>query len=114
MPHLILEHSAELSRQRDMNALAKALFEAALESGVFGAGKDIKTRTIACDNVFSGAEPQTFAHLTLRLVAGRPLEVRQKLANDLLAVLEAHLPEVGTLTVLPIEIDQDVYAKRVL
>ncbi|MGH1464505.1 MAG: 5-carboxymethyl-2-hydroxymuconate Delta-isomerase [Cognatishimia sp.] len=114
MPHLILEHSTELSTQKDLNALSKALFETALSSGVFGTGKDIKTRTVACENVFSGAEPQTFAHLTLRLLAGRPLEVRKKLAEDLLAVLAEHLPDVGSLTVLPIEIDPQVNARRVL
>lgn len=114
MPHLILEHSAELAEQHDLHAIAQELFDVTLATGVFGKGIDIKTRTIACDNVITGCEIQSFAHLTLRMVAGRPLEVRSKLSNDLLAVLDKHMPEVGALSVLPIEIDPTVYSKRVL
>lgn len=114
MPHLILEHSKDLAQRHDFAAISQDLFDATLASGVFGAGKDIKTRTIACDNTLSGGVNNDFAHLTLRMLAGRPAEVRRKLAQDCLAVLEKHLPEVGSLSVSPIEIDPDVYVKRVL
>lgn len=114
MPHLILEHSVEIASDCDLSAVVQDLFNVALESGVFGAGKDIKTRTLACENVVMGARPQTFAHLTLRLVAGRPVDVRAKLAKDLLAVLERHMPNVGSLSVIPVELDPEVYVKRVL
>lgn len=114
MPHLILEHSVEIASDYDLSAVVQDLFNVALESGVFGAGKDIKTRTLACENVVMGARPQTFAHLTLRLIAGRPVDVRVKLAKDLLAVLERHMPNVGSLSVIPVELDPEVYVKRVL
>jgi 5-carboxymethyl-2-hydroxymuconate isomerase len=113
MPHLILEHSEELAEKHDLHAIAQELFDVTRDSGVFDV-KDIKTRTIDCKNVIMGTENQTFAHLTLRMVAGRPLEVRQKLASDLLAVLEKHMPQVGALSVLPIDMDKDIYLKRVL
>lgn len=114
MPHLILEHSADLADDYDLAEIAQELFDVTLASGVFGAGKDIKTRTIACENVVMGARPQTFAHLTLRLLAGRSVEVRAKLASDLLAVLEKHMPDVGSISVIPVELDPEVYVKRVL
>ncbi len=72
MPHLVLEHSADLAKTHDLNALSKALFDAAAASPVFHNTAAIKTRTIACDNVHTGTDPATFAHLTVWMFAGAP------------------------------------------
>lgn len=113
MPHLVLEHSSELSDTHDIGALVHALFETAASSGVFGR-QDIRARSVACDHTVSGASKPGFAHVTLRLMNGRAPEVQRKLAEDLLAVLLEHLPEVGALSVAPVEIQRDIYARRVL
>lgn len=113
MPHLILEHSADLAESHDIKALVGELFETATNSGVFGP-EDIRARSVSCDNTFTGAAKPGFAHLILRMMEGRPVEVRRQLAEDLLAVLLKHLPEVGALSVLPEEIQRDAYARRVI
>lgn len=114
MPHLILEHSKSLADKYDLAQVSQDLFDAALASGQFADGKAIKSRTIASDNAVSGAANNEFAHLTLRLITGRSVETRKKLAEECLAVLEKHFAEVGSLSVQPLEIDPDTYAKRVL
>ncbi len=113
MPHLVLEHSTELAESHDVAALVQELFQTAVDSGVFGA-EDIRARSVACDNTVTGAAKPGFAHLILRMMAGRPEDVRLRLAEDLLAVMQRHLPEVGALSVAPEEIKRETYARRVI
>ena len=114
MPHLVLEHSANLTRTHDLDALSKALFDAAAASGVFHNIAAIKTRTITCDNVHMGTAPATFAHLTVWMLAGRTTEAKQELAASLLAVLDTHLPTVGALSVDTQDMQTETYAKRTI
>ena len=48
MPHLTLEHSANLSAKADLSALCHELKEAVLETGLFEVGA-VRVRAIACD-----------------------------------------------------------------
>lgn len=115
MPHLVLEHSAELTHSHDLGALADALFDAACAHRLFAkAPGAVKVRTIACANGRSGVLPETYAHLTLRLLSGRSPEDKAALAEDFLQILDRHLPDIGSLSVEPVEIDTRTYAKRAL
>ncbi|MCW8843050.1 MAG: 5-carboxymethyl-2-hydroxymuconate isomerase [Rhodobacteraceae bacterium] len=114
MPHLVLEHSADLAKTHDLNALSKALFDAAAASPVFHNTAAIKTRTIACDNVHMGTAPTTFAHLTVWMFAGRPVETKQTLAAALLEVMNTHLPDVGALSVDIQDMQTETYVKRTI
>lgn len=115
MPHLVLEHAEELATIHDLGALVDDLFETAQAHPVFsGNPRAVKVRTIACRNQRSGVSPETFAHLTVRLLSGRTTEAKATLANDLLEVLVRHLPEIGSLSVEPTDMDVDTYAKRAL
>ena len=113
MPHLILEHSEELVETYDIAALIKDLFNTATDSGVFGP-EDIRARSVACQNTVTGAAKPGFAHLTLHMMGGRPEDVRKGLAEDLLAVMLKHLPDIGALSVSPEEIQRETYARRVI
>ena len=114
MPHLVLEHSASLAETHDLDALSKALFDAAADSPVFHNTAAIKTRTIACDNVHMGTSPATFAHLTVWMLAGRTTEAKKALAASLLATLDTHLPTVGALSVDTQDMQTETYAKRTI
>ncbi|WP_372887158.1 5-carboxymethyl-2-hydroxymuconate Delta-isomerase [Shimia sp.] len=115
MPHLILEHSDHLAQSHDLGALADALFEAACAHPVFAAApRAVKLRTIACAHGRSGVVPESHAHLTVRMLSGRSAETKAALAGDLLAVLDRHLPDVGSLSVEPVDMDRTTYVKRAL
>lgn len=113
MPHLVLEHSAELDDDA-IAATCKALFEAACASPVFRNIASVKLRSVACRNVYMGTSPATFAHLTVWMLAGRSAEEKKSLSRGLLDVMAEHLPDVGALTVDPRDMDTDTYAKRVI
>ena len=114
MPHIVVEYSATLDQSHDMQALCENLFKVTRDSGVFPDIGAIKVRAAPCPYVFIGKESQSFAHATVRLLAGRNTETKAHLANLILETLDATLPDVGSLTVDIKDIDRETYAKRVL
>ena len=115
MPHLILEHDAALAETHDLPALVDALFDAACAHPLFAkAPHDVKVRTVLFANGRSGLTPASQAHLTIRLLTGRSPEDKQGLAKALLDVLAHHLPDVGSLSVEPVDMDRNTYTKRTL
>ena len=114
MPHIIVEYAGHLDETHCMNTLCKALFTAAAASGVFPDISAIKVRAIPCPFSLIGSEPQSFAHATIRLLAGRDEAVKADLTRTILAVLDQALPEVGSLSVDIKDIDTASYAKRTL
>lgn len=114
MPHIVVEYSAKLDQSHDMQALCEHLFNVARNSTVFPDIGAIKVRALPCPYVYIGQESQSFAHATVRLLAGRDIETKARLTNLILETLNATLPDVGSLTVDIKDIDRETYAKRVL
>jgi 5-carboxymethyl-2-hydroxymuconate isomerase len=95
MPHLILEYSANLDADLDLRALASALHETALSTGVFPIG-GCRTR-IARREVYvigDGHPENRFIHLQARIGAGRSPEVRQQVAETIFAALTAFTADI--------------------
>ncbi len=113
MPHLVLEHSAELD-DAAIAATCAALFKAANDNPVFKNKASIKLRSVPCHNVLMGTSPGTFAHLTVWMLAGRGAEEKKALSGALLKVMAEKLPHVGALTVDPQDMNTTTYAKRVI
>ncbi|WP_299348498.1 hypothetical protein [uncultured Shimia sp.] len=115
MPHLILEHDVALAKTHDLAALSQALFDAACAHPVFAsAPKAVKVRTLLFDNGRSGVSPESYAHLTIRMLTGRSTEQKKDVAEAMLAVLADQLPSIGSLSVEPVEMDRNTYTKRTL
>lgn len=115
MPHLTLEFSSNLPGPPARDLLA-ALNRALCASGEF-AGPDIKSRASVFDQfqIGEGGEDAAFAHMTLRLMPGRSVAQRQRLAQGLLQALAAVLPAQYALpvqlTVEIVELAAPCYAK---
>ena len=114
MPHIIVEYAGHLDETHCMNSMCKTLFDAAIASGVFPDTSAIKVRAIPCPFSTIGTEPQTFAHATIRLLAGRDDTVKADLTRAILAAMDQALPDVGSLSVDIKDIDTASYAKRTL
>ena len=113
MPHIIIEHSGGLEDSHDLQALCGDLWEKFAGHHSVSAPDTVRTRTIAATASRIGVEPQTFAHATLLFLPGRSDAVRAELAQLTLDTLQAHLPDVGSLTVRLDDIQQP-YMKRML
>ncbi len=114
MPHIIVEYAGHLDETHCMTGMCQTLFDAAVSCGVFPDTTAIKVRAIPCPFSRIGTEPQSFAHVTIRLLAGRDDAVKANLTQIILAALDQALPDVGSLSVDIKDIDTATYAKRTL
>lgn len=112
MPHIIVEHSAAIADNTDMEKLCRSLFEATNATGVFPKPEDIKVRTAPTNHWYQDVENSSFVHVTVRLLSGRTTEQMQAVTNSILVALVAQLPDVPNITVDIKEINRDTYAKR--
>ncbi len=92
MPHLIVEYSANLEDDLDLDVLMVKLRDCAVAGGVFPLG-GIRIRGERRDRylVTDGNPDNGFVHLTARIGHGRSLEVRKQVAASLFGVLSDHL-----------------------
>ncbi|WP_272009492.1 5-carboxymethyl-2-hydroxymuconate Delta-isomerase [Roseovarius sp. ZX-A-9] len=113
MPHVIIDHSADIGDAATLDALCEAVFQALAAHSAIPHPAALKVRTLAAGAQRLGTEPQSYAHATLLLLPGRSAEVKADLARVILDVLVAVLPDVGSLSVNLAELDA-AYVKRVL
>ena len=95
MPHVIIEYSANLDGDLDIPALAAALHDAALKTGVFPPG-GCRTRVERRDvYVIADAHPENrFIHVQTRIGTGRTADVRTAAAEQIFARLKAFTADV--------------------
>ena len=92
MPHLIVEYSANIEEQIALDALLDKLHTCALGTGVFPLG-GLRVRAHRADafRIADKAPNNGFVHVTALIGHGRPLDVQQRAAEELFAVLTKHL-----------------------
>ena len=120
MPHIILEHSSDIpsvsvkSLQIEIQNIAASITE-----GNFDA-EQCKARAFAFDEYFVGRPDQStasFLHITIKILAGRSIEVRKKLAEKVLNFAEKLFIKLKLKTtrcdisVDVVEMDRDTYQK---
>ena len=88
MPHILIEHSSNLSDRVDLDILIRTVHQAALDTGVFPKG-GIRTRRVPRESylIADGHADNAFIHLVLRIGVGRDIETRQRAASEVFAAL---------------------------
>ena len=118
MPHLIVEHSANLSASHDMADLAQRLNDVVAATGIFPlAGVRVRMYPVETYSMADGHPDNAFIAVIMRIGAGRDLETRQRggqVVFDLLCNTFADAIEQGYIAVsVDIEInDPDMSLKR--
>ncbi len=92
MPHIILEHSANLEGDLDINALVQTLHDAALTCPTIDllalrSRAERRERVVVAD----GNPDHRFAMVTARILAGRSDAVKEQIADTLFAALKEGL-----------------------
>lgn len=87
MPHLTVEHSANLDGRADIGALCARLAEALLATGLFETGA-VRVRAVAATRyAIADQHPaNAFADLSLRIGAGRSAADKKAVGDALFAV----------------------------
>jgi len=92
MPHFIIEYSANLARQVDIDGLVDAVHRAAIDTGVFPL-KGLRTR--GCERtayrIADGHPENAFVHILARIGSGREIAVKQAAAESVFDVVCEYL-----------------------
>ena len=89
MPHILIDYSANLDADLDLRDLARAVHERALATGVFpigGTRTRIERREIYV--IGDGHPENRYIHVQARIGVGRSPEVRQRVAEEMFAVVK--------------------------
>lgn len=92
MPHLIYEYTDNLKAEGDIPGLLRKTNQVVLaQGGVFPIG-GIRARALCLTDycVADGSADDAFVHLTFKMGAGRTPEEKQKVGDELFAMLKAH------------------------
>lgn len=109
-----MEYSIDIPRKTDIERLLEDIHATVRASGLFEPGA-IKSRSIAYDHFQVGDDDTStadFVHLSLWILNGRPVEVRQSLGQAVLDVMRSALPDVTSLTVDVREMEKATYQKH--
>lgn len=114
MPHLIIEHSANVADVADIRGLVDALHEAALDTGI-AALDALRTRAVARDvyQIADGHVDNKFIAVTARLGAGRSDEERQVFIAALMDALDRFLGASQQTIMLSVEYQEIDPAMRI-
>jgi 5-carboxymethyl-2-hydroxymuconate isomerase len=106
LPHLIVEYSANVEQRIALDALLDKLHACALGTGVFPLG-GLRVRAHRADayRIADKAPENGFVHVTALIGHGRPLDVQQRAAEELFAVLTSHLDPLYTKSPLAISLN---------
>jgi 5-carboxymethyl-2-hydroxymuconate isomerase len=87
MAHIIIEYSANLRGQFDLDGFLGAVHGAALATGVFPIG-GIRTRAYSAEHyvIADGNPENAFVHISLRVGHGRDVETRKRACEAIFAV----------------------------
>ena len=107
MPHLIIEHSANVEQVVDVADLVAVMHDAALSTGV-AAVDSLRTRAARRDVYAIGDRhpDNAFIAVTARLGAGRDLETRRRFLETLMGRLDRHLGDAGRTMMLSVEVQE--------
>ncbi len=115
MPHVILEYSDNILERPDVDDLFKRLHELLIQHGPFKLSA-IKSRVIRHQEYFvaDGNKSNGFIHLTLSILKGRDLSLRQELGRRILSFLKeefarSHAQLKCSITVDIHELNTDTY-----
>lgn len=114
MPHLILEHSSNISLAITEHRILEKLHHIVLGSGLFTSA-DVKSRAYEAERYLVGESGTagSFAHVRVYILEGRSAEQKRSLSEPIFDVLRRHLPEETSVTADIRDLDKGCYKKVV-
>jgi 5-carboxymethyl-2-hydroxymuconate isomerase len=108
MPHVIIEHSANVADHVDIDKLVRSMHERVLATGLAPLA-GLRTRALSAQHyvVADGLDTNGYVAVTARLGPGRSDDDKQRLLNEMMAVLDEHLEAIEEHLALSVEL-QDI------
>lgn len=111
MPHLVVSYAKEVKKQVKIKKLIKEVWEGAYESGLFNP-TDVKVRALPIKDFITGGSDKPFIHIDFMLYEGRTDEQKKHMNKCVMDRLLALVSEDVALSILPVDMDKENYAKR--
>lgn len=116
MPHIILETTADLPENADLPDILEALIATLAAQETISPAAIKAYHGLRSNWAMGEGAPAGFAHCTVEILSGRPLELRQKIAQETFATLKSHFAaslEAGevSLTLEVREMERETYLK---
>ncbi|MFK8138785.1 MAG: 5-carboxymethyl-2-hydroxymuconate Delta-isomerase [Bdellovibrionales bacterium] len=104
MPHIIVEHSEDISQNTDIATLVKELHEVLSEQETVKLSA-IKSRSILVDHVIVGAPHQqnSMVHISVLLMPGRSKELKETMASAMHSRAREVLDSMNTSITVNVE-----------
>lgn len=99
MPHIVIDHSANIDDLVDLDALCEAARRAAVETGVFPVG-GIRVRTHRAGHcaIADGRESHAFLDATLKMGKGRDAEAKRRAGDHIFQAISRALDPAFAVT----------------
>lgn len=110
MPHIVIEHSKNISEQVKSKQILSLIHKKVVGSGLFRP-EAVKARSIEFTEYCLPEGANNFIHITVSILSGRSIEERSNLSQKLFKELEAHLPEIDKKSVNIHEMEKETYSK---
>ena len=110
MPHLTVEYVDTLADDIKLKSMIDAVHAATNSSGLF-TERDIKTRAIPLKNYRVGDTQETFVHVELRILSGRPVDEKKQLSQSLLDAVRDQQWGADQVSVDIVDMDRSSYSK---
>ncbi|MBN9502992.1 MAG: hypothetical protein BGO01_21330 [Armatimonadetes bacterium 55-13] len=116
MPHIHLETTADLPENANIPDILEALVHQLSQYETVNSASVKAYHSLRSNWVMGEGAPAGIAHCTVMILAGRPLELRKKISQEMYAVLKSHFEmsreqnEVS-LTLELREMDPETYQK---
>ena len=106
MPHLLIEYSASLDTEIDLESLMERMHAAALDTGIFPLA-GLRTRCSRRDHyrIADNHPDNAFVHATMRIGYGRSLADRTRAADEISAALFEYLSPLATRLPLALSLE---------
>ena len=109
MPHIVIEYSANVAEQHDIDGLVAAVHHAAIDHGLPPVD-GLRTRAAQRDHylIADGSEPNTLAFIAIavRIGPGRDPEVKRSFIETVLDAAESHLAGTPLAIAWSIELNE--------
>ncbi len=107
MPHIVIEHSNEM----EITELMQDLHHLICAFGEFNPSA-VKSRSIAFNDYVLPENSDDFVHVTISILAGRAIELRQKLADSVFGLMRNSVSAQVKLSLDIREMVADTYRKN--
>ena len=110
MPHIVVEYSRNLHVSVQESHLLKELHQVVIASGLFSP-QAVKARGMAYDDYILTGDDDSFVHINIAILGGRPLDARKALMESVYAMASGLLPHADKISLNIHEMDAETYKK---